>query len=136
MDLTQERHEPAVGDIYETSRDDVYQVLYIDDQMVLLRDSDEGRNGDNIHRMERRVNFTKEVDAGFFEHQPDSSLDMMDEAERDWTDVDLIGAKTAENLYDAECKTGLDIQQADDDELLEVSGVGMAGLQNLKEFTG
>lgn len=128
------RPEPEVAQIYETKRGNVYQILYVDEQVVLLRDTEEGRDGNNIHRVERRTTFEAEVESGKFEHQPDSDLDMMNFSEIDWSDVSYIGEKTSENLHDAGFKTNLDIQQADDDELLDVDGLGKGGLKNLKEY--
>jgi len=125
--------EPEVGQIYQ--RGDVqYQILYCDEQIVLLRSSDEGRNTDNTHRIERRVEFEKQVDSGWFEYQPDADLDMMEFEEKDWSEVDYIGAKTNENLHEAGFETALDIQQADDAGLLEVDGLGQKGLANLRRY--
>jgi ERCC4-type nuclease len=125
--------EPAVGQVYEHT-DTQYQVLYCDEQVVLLRTSDEGRSGDNTHRIERRVYFEKQVESGWFNYLPDSDLDMMSFDRKDWSEVDYIGEKTSQNLHDAGYETNLDIQQADDDELLDVDGLGKGGLRNLREF--
>jgi len=56
------------------------------------------------------------------------------EEEEDWSEVSYIGEKTAQNLHDAGFETNLDIQQADEAELLMVDGLGAQGLQNLIEF--
>jgi ERCC4-type nuclease len=126
--------EPEAGQVYETRHNEHVQILYIDEEIVLLRSDTPGRNKDNTHRMERRVAFNDEIEAGHFEHKPDSGIDMMDLDEMDWAEVDYIGEKTAENLHDDGYSTTLDIQQADDGELLNVDGLGKAGLSNLREF--
>lgn len=128
------RHEPEASDIYKSNRGEFYQILYLDDQIVLLRSDEAGRGGDNTHRIERRVHFNDEIESGFFSYQPDSNLDMMSDPEQDWAEVSYIGKKTSFNLWQAGYKTSLDVQQADDDELLDVDGLGKAGLQNLREF--
>ena len=127
--------EPAVAQIYKSDRTGEHlQILYVDDEVVLFRCEDGGRNGNNSHRIERRVAFEKNVESGRFEYKPDSDLDMIDFAEEDWSEVDYIGEKTSENLHDEGFETNLDIQQADEAELLMVDGLGAQGLQNLQEF--
>jgi ERCC4-type nuclease len=126
--------EPEAGQVYETRHNEHVQILYIDEEIVLLRSDTPGRNKDNTHRMERRVSFNNEIEAGHFEHKPDSGIDMMDLDEMDWSEVDYIGEKTADNLHDDGYSTTLDIQQADDGELLDVDGLGKAGLSNLRDF--
>lgn len=127
-------HEPEVTDIYESSLGNVYQILYVDDQLVLMRDQQTGRNGTNIHRMERRDSFDKGVENGQFEYKPDSDIEMVEPPEMDWSEVDLIGETTSERLNDQGFTNSLEIQQASDEELLDVSGLGQKGLQNLREF--
>lgn len=135
MMQTEPTVEPAVGQIYEASRrGEKYQIIYVDDQVVFLRCDTSGRRGNSSHRMEQRSNFDDELEAGFFEHLPDSDLDMMEPDERDWADVAYIGKKTAYKLHRNGFKTALDVQQAENNELLEVDGLGKAGLDNLREF--
>jgi hypothetical protein len=127
--------EPQVAQIYKTDRNGIhYQLLYVDEQVVLLRCEESGRNEGNVHRIERRSDFDRQVDSGKLKLQPDSDLDMMSFDEIDWSQVDHIGEKTASNLHSVGFTTILDIRQADDDELLDVSGLGEAGLINLQEF--
>jgi ERCC4-type nuclease len=127
--------EPAVGQIYETKKTgESYQILYVDDQVVLLRSDNSGRNGNNTHRIERRVAFDNQVESSYFEYKPDSNLDMLSFAESDWTEVDYIGESTAENLHGAGFSTNLDIQKAEEEELMRVDGLGAKGYQNLIEF--
>lgn len=135
MSKLEDKIDPAIGQIYKVERnEDYYQILYVDEQIVLLRSSDPGRNGGNVHRIERRVSFDSQVDSGWFKYQPDSELDMVEFTEVDWSQVSQIGAKTSENLHKNDYKTNLDIQQAEDNELLNVSGLGAKGLDNLRRF--
>lgn len=134
-DLIAETVDRAVGQIYESTRNGgLLQILYVDDQIVVLRSEESGRGGGNTHRLERRKHFEDNIEAGFFEYKPDSDLDMMDFSEIDWSEVDYVGEKTARNLHDNGYETALDIQQAEEGDLLEVSGVGQKGATNLREF--
>lgn len=127
--------EPAVGQVYEINNTgERIQILYVDEEVVLLRCEDGGRNGNNSHRIERRVMFDKNVEQAHFSHQPNSSLDMLNFTEQDWSEVDYIGEKTSSNLHDEGYETNLDIQQADEAELLMVDGLGAQGVENLREF--
>jgi len=128
--------EPKAGQIYENARrGELYQLLYVDDQIVLMRSEEEKSHGDNGHRIERRVHFNNQIDHDFMEHRPESSLDMLTEHVAEWAEVSYIGETTEQALYDAGYETTLELQQADDDELLAVSGVGQKGLINLREFS-
>jgi ERCC4-type nuclease len=130
-----EKEGVSPGQIYLVERnEDYYQVLYADEQVVLLRSDDPGRNGGNVHRIERRGDFEQQVKSGWFVYQPDSDLDMISFSEVEWSQVSQIGVKTEENLHAAGFKTNLDIQQADDSELLDISGVGPTGKDNLRKF--
>jgi hypothetical protein len=123
------------GQIYLIERnEDYYQVLYADEQIVLLRSDDPGRNGGNVHRIERGTDFENQIESGWFIYQPDSDLDMISFSEIEWSQIAQIGDKTQENLHAAGFKTNLDIQQADDSEILAVSGVGPTGKDNLRKF--
>ena len=127
--------EPAVGQVYQRDRTgERLQILYVDDEVVLFRCENEGRNGNNTHRIEQRVAFEKGVEAGQFEYKPDSSIDMIQSEKQDWSEVSYIGEKTKQNLHDSGFETNLDIQQADEAELLMIDGLGAKGLQNLIEF--
>jgi hypothetical protein len=127
--------DPEPGQVYKIERnDDYYQLLYVDEQVVLLRSDEPGRAGGNVHRIERRIEFEKQVDSGWFVYQPDSDLDMISFDEIDWTDVNHIGEKTSDNLHKAGYVNRLDIQQATDSELLDVDRLGPGGLSNLKEY--
>lgn len=127
--------EPAVGQIYETHRTgERLQIVYIDDEVILLRCEDSGRNNNSSHRLERRVAFEQKIEAGQFEYKPDCDIELVDSEEQDWSEVSYVGEKTSDNLKEAGYETNLDIQQAEDVDLLNVDGVGQSGLQNLREF--
>jgi len=126
--------EPQIGDVYSGRDEYYYQVLYVDDQVVLLRDQQESDSGENYHRIERRSSFEMMIDAGHFEYEPDVEIDLRSDTVLDWSEVGQIGEKTSSNLHDAGYTTRTDIQLADDDELLAVNGVGQKGLSNLKQF--
>lgn len=127
--------EAVAGEVYKSSRsDELYQALYVDDQIVVLRSDTPGANGRGANRLERRSAFEDQLESEFFEHMPDSELDMLSDAEMDWDQVDNIGAKTTENMHEAGFRTTVDVRQASDDELLDVSGLGQKGLGNLRQF--
>jgi len=135
MNKTQPVPDPAYAQVYKTERTDEHlQILYVDDEIMLLRCENGGRNDENSHRLERRVSFEEKVEAGQFKYKPDSDLDMIDFEEKDWSEVAYIGEKTSENLHEAGFETNLDIQQADEASLLMVDGLGAKGAQNLMEF--
>lgn len=127
--------EPTPGQVYEIENTgERMQIAYADDEIVLAKTEEKGRRGNNGHRIERRVAWGKNVEAGHFEYKPDSNIDLLDEQEQDWSDVDYIGEKTSENLHDEGFETNLDIQQADEAQLLMVDGLGAKGLENLQRF--
>lgn len=133
--LQKQAREPQVGDIYaESRRDTRYQICYIDEQVVLLRSEDTRRDGEQSHRIQRRTAFEDCLDAGQFEHKPDSEIDLLEFETQDWSTIDLIGEATSENLHEAGYETNLDIQQASDDELEAIGGIGAKSLQNLREY--
>lgn len=125
--------EPEVGQIYEV-RDEIYQLLYFDEQVVLLRCDNGGRNGRNKHRIERRHEFDNQVENGWFEYQPDAEIDLTGASKLDWSEVNSIGEKTSKNLHKAGFKTAPDVIEGTDEQLLDVSGVGQKGAANLKRF--
>jgi ERCC4-type nuclease len=128
--------EPEVAQVYEHTRNNErYQILYIDEQVVLLRSEDKRHDDENSHRIERRVHFNRQVESDYLEYRPDSDLDMIEFSIQDWSEVGYIGEKTAESLHDEGYETNLDIQQATEAELLMVDGLGAKGLENLLAFT-
>jgi len=130
--------EPQVEQVYEdvrSSSDELYQIVYIDKEIVLLRSDKEKRNGDNYHRLEERSMFDDLASAGRLKLRPDSNLDLICLDGVEWTDVAYIGKATAESLKENGYRTVVDIRQADDDELLSVDGLGNGGLENLREFS-
>jgi ERCC4-type nuclease len=127
--------EPSYRQVYQMSdRNESYQILYIDDSIVLLRGKDSNRGREVFHRIERRDDFDKQIESGYFEYLPDSDMDVVTDEIQDWSEVSYIGKTTKENLHNAGFKGVMDIQMADDEELLEVEGLGNAGLENLRGF--
>lgn len=127
--------EPAVGQVYRQTRDGTQmQILYVDEQIVLLRVDEMRRNGMPVSRLERRSMFDTHVSSGFFEHQPDAEIDVLMDARSSWSDVPFIGEQTEQRLYEAGYDNVLDVRRADDTELLEVTGIGERSLKELREF--
>jgi len=127
--------EPSYRQVYQMSdRNESYQILYVDDSIVLLRGKDSQRGREVFHRIERRDDFEKQIESGYFEYLPDSDMDVITDEIQDWSEVSYIGETTKENLHNDGFKGVMDIQMADDEELLEVEGLGNAGLENLREF--
>jgi hypothetical protein len=131
----EKQREPQRGDVYEDKHGSVYQLIHIDEQVALLRDKQTDDRGRHYHRTEDRIPFDQMRSAGFFEHKPDSDLDLFGEQSVDWTEADGIGAGNGSNLEEAGFETALDVVEADDDELLAVDGIGQKALNGLREFT-
>jgi ERCC4-type nuclease len=128
--------EPEREQVYESTRTEtMYQLLYVDEQVALLRSENPKPDTDFSHRIERRSSFDDAVEAGFFKHKPDSNVDMLGETDSDWAEVSYIGEQTSENLHNEGYNTTFDVQQAGDAELLMVDGLGAKGLENLKDFS-
>lgn len=128
--------EPATGQIYRIGRDKVqHKLLIVTNQIVVAKSVEPRRGGGNVHRLFRRSAFNDQIEYGWAEHEPDSDLEMIDDAKIDWSKVDLIGESTTDNLHGAGFKNWLDVQKATDSELLEVSGLGQGGLENLRNYT-
>jgi hypothetical protein len=135
MKTPNETVDPKAAEIYKDERTgERYQILYIDDQVAVLRCEEEGARGKGSHRLERRGHFIKKVKSGQFKHRPDSNLDMMGLESEDWSDIDYIGAKTDESLHEAGFDTVLDVQQGEESDLLAVDGLGKKGLANLDAY--
>lgn len=132
IDPTQTR-EPEVTDVYESTHGNIYQVVFINDEAVFLKDQQK-QNGRHIYRPEARSAFEDMIDQGRMEHKPDSDVDMATAPDTDWSEVDLIGEKTSERLNERGFSNPLEIQTATDEELLDVSGLGQKGLRNLREY--
>jgi len=131
----EKQREPERGDVYEDKHGSIYQLIHIDEQVALLRDKQTDDRGQHYHRIPARVTFDQQRSAGFFEYKPDSELDLFGEQSVDWTEVDYIGEGNGSNLKDAGFETALDVVEADDDELLDIQGIGQNALRNLREFT-
>lgn len=129
------KYEPEASNVYESHHGNIYKIIYVDEQIVLLRDKQKTRNGDNIHRMELRSTFDKIVESGQLEYKPDLDVDIDGPEEQDWSEVSYIGEKTSERLNDAGFNSNFDIQQATDEELLAIDGLGEGGLTNLRQYS-
>lgn len=127
-------HDPSPGDAYEDARTgELYEVIYIDDQVALLRSQYATERG-HYHRMEPRNQFDKQLAHDRLSFKPEADVELRTQAV-DWSTVDNIGEKTAESLHQAGYKQPTDIQHASDEELLSISGIGSASLTNLREHT-
>jgi hypothetical protein len=137
IDLTDKAEpDPEAAQIYEDQRTDVtLQVLYVDEQIVLLRSEEtKNKSEDHSHRMLPRTAFDSQVSSERLKLKPDSSVDLLELGSSDWEEVDHIGEKTSKNLKDEGYETVVDVRQANDAELLTVDGLGVAGLDNLRSF--
>ena len=168
---TKLEHDIQIGQVYTDARtDDRAKVVYLDDDVALLRDPD------SYNRLEKRKQFDKDVGSGRYSltdtdgeerfgyagrmsavrellseyseqsgrsssHKADAIREVLsllteetdDFKEVDFESIDGIGSATADSLCDAGYTTVQDIDRASDSELLDVSGVGQANLQNLRD---
>lgn len=130
------KHEPRSRNVYEDDRSgDRYQMIFVDDEIVVLRDECTDETGRHYHRIEKRSQFDAQFDRDRLNYKPDSELDLISADDIDWADeVDHIGDKTTEEMHEEDYRTIIDIRQAEDSELLTVDGLGVAGLDNLRSF--
>lgn len=111
------------------------QILYFDDQIVLLREETSQPTGQNHHLLIPRPAFNSSVEADRFTLIPESDLDLISaEAVADWTEVPQVGQTTADNLHEAGYNTVADVAAASRDELTDVAGVGTVAAQNLIDY--
>jgi hypothetical protein len=137
QDSDELRPETDFGQVYEVEeRGELYQVVYADEQIVLLRGVETRRDGRNVHRIEDRGKFDQQRESDWFVHRPESDIDLIsDSATVDWTQVPNIGEKTAKELVDQGFEARVDVLQATEDELTDVDGVGPTGATNLIQFS-
>lgn len=130
----QKRHDLEPTDVFEDSRSgDLYEILYINDEIVLLRSEAGGDVADFTHRIEKRSAFDEYVAEGRFEYLPDETLTGGESV--DWATVDYIGDQINDRLHDRGFDTPRDIRKATDDELLDVDGLGQSALSALRGKT-
>jgi len=130
-----EPREPRVSDAYESNRGSEYLLLYIDEQIVLLRDTQTKQKGNNIHRMEARSTFDNMIERGHMEYKPDADLDLVNPAETDWSEVNLIGDKTSDRLNQEGYTNAIEIEKASDEKLQDsVDGLGPKAIANLRNY--
>lgn len=126
-------HLIQAGQMYVDSRTDTHlHLVYMDDEVVLLKDQDRGGN-----RLEQLKSFKKAVGAGRFKLTGDVETPgeiAESESAIDFTQVDGVGQTTATSLIRAGFRLPRDIKRADRDELLAIRGVGEGNLQNIKEY--
>jgi predicted flap endonuclease-1-like 5' DNA nuclease len=67
------------------------------------------------------------------EAEQTGSTDTPSSERGEWADVDAIGPKTAENLYEHGYETPADIRSASTSELRDVPLLGTGGIENLRE---
>lgn len=129
--VQQGRKEPQPGQIYRDARDgdsgERYQILYIDEQIVLLRSSNE-------NRLEPRIGFDNSLEADRFTLEGFEEITEESDDE-DWAEVAGIGAATDDNLHDAGYDTRLDVVSADESALEDIGGIGSKNLQNLLDYS-
>lgn len=116
--------EPEEGYVYESSRGGRYQVLFVNEGVVLLRDMKQ-----DYHRLEPYDQFVDSVGSGMFTHLSEFSSDV------DWSQVSYVGNTLNERLHDAGFNSFSDVIEASDSELFDVNGLGANALKNLREFT-
>lgn len=130
-----EPRKPQVSDAYESNRGSKYLLLYIDEQVVLLRDTQTKEKGNNIHRMETRSTFDMMIERDHMEYKPDADLDVVNPAETDWSEVNLIGEKTSDRLNQEGYTNAIEIQKASDEQLNDsVDGLGEKAIANLRSY--
>lgn len=128
-------HDIEIGNVYEDDRsDELYRLLYIDDTSALLRCED------GATMLTRRDEFEKQVGASRYSYKPDATVHGARAADTsktfEFTEVDGIGATTADNLRNAGYSTKSDVRSADRDDLLSVGGVGQTNLDRLLDRVG
>jgi len=116
--------EPEEGYVYESSRDGRYQVLFVNESVVLLRDMKQ-----DYHRLEPYDQFVDSIESGRFTHLSEFSSDV------DWTDVPYIGKTVNNRMHEAGFHSFSDVTEASDSELSEVDGLGSNAIKNLRDFT-
>lgn len=124
-------HQIRAGQVYADSRtDDEVQLVYLDNDHVLLKDTT-----DKKARLLQRRDFEKYVGSGRYEAV--GEVETTGEAAYtavDFTKISGVGKKTARALQATGYATAEDVLRADRDELLAVKGVGQSNLDNIFEF--
>jgi len=92
-------------------------------QSMEQNEAQSGGGRKSKHRLEA---FTDAIEA----------ISEMDPTSIDWSSINGVGNKTAENLNEAGFETDVDVQSASDEQLLDVGGVGSKNLENIKEVAG
>lgn len=183
--------EPSVNDVYQDDRnDESLRVIYVDDEIVVLRSEQTHRNSDqHVHRFDQRGAFDAQIEADRLVLQTDVDPDIPESAmsastnsegegrgsggsvggtditqftegevstssensgdesdtqsggsdngvdeREDWKEVPYIGEEATENLYNYGFETVEDVENATDDELIEVPILGEGTVNGLREY--
>lgn len=123
--MIQRSKEPEVGQVYDESRYDQeteLQIVFVDKQVVLFRDSEDH------HRLVPRSDFDKGVESERYNLVGEKEVKTTRE---DWTEVSMIGISTSKNLHAAGYHTKHDILTAPDQEIKEIGGIGSKNFSTL-----
>lgn len=125
-------HEIGSEQVYEDDRTgDLIETVYVNASIVILQDRD------GNHRLDGRENFENNVGAGRYNLRSDvPSFARTGDEEGEpiaFEEIDNIGESGAENLRAAGYETTEDIRLASDEDILDVSWIGEAGLESIKD---
>lgn len=134
--------EVMAGDIYLDTRgseDILYRVVFVDENRVLLKsDIMMERVSTRHYRCDIRKDFERYVRTGRYKEQAESDdapvmpHDVQAE-EYEWGEVEGIGSKTEQSLYDAGVRTDHDVETTDDKKMIELYGMSQRKLELMKE---
>lgn len=160
---TELTRDVTVGDVYtDTRSDEELRVVYEDEDVVLCKtdyyrldarrafeenvgagrydfDHTTGQSLSTVERsLEERIEELESKDGYKAKHKATGiriALDMLgsDTTPIEFEEIDGVGQKTADTLRANGISTVKDVQNADDNDLLTISGVGESNLRNIKE---
>lgn len=114
------------GQHYEHTRGSIYNVKYLNDDIVLLYD------GDN-YRLEQLDYFKSCVESNMFEFlsefEPTES-----EVKINFENIDWVGDEAIDSLENAGLTTPSDFDYMTDEKILDLNAVGEKGLENIKQW--
>lgn len=138
--MNQLNSNPEIKQIYEGTRGEHFQIIYIDEQVVLLRsEQTHNRSERNVHRMETRNAFESQRDTGRLEHRPDADVEFPDMPEH--LTKESVSKNDQDESDDAEKKPNASIdtftadndgakdsiEETDEDNGESVNGTGSSG---------
>lgn len=129
-------HDIAANQVYTDDRTgERVQVLYIDGNICVLQNESNA-----AHRLSKRADFYENVAAGRYKYKPEiepfADTEFVEEEDTTpvaFAELDNIGESAADNLRAAGYETYADIKRASDEELLDVSWVGEAGVKSIRD---